>query len=54
MNDTDAARPQEPPKAQPTRPIDVQKLAEKVYQLMLADLRREQARTGAVPRKERG
>jgi hypothetical protein len=53
MSDPEAARPQEPPKAQPARPIDVQKLAEKVYQLMLADLRREQARSGVV-RKERG
>jgi hypothetical protein len=54
MSDTDAARPQEPPKVQPARPIDIQKLAEKVYQLMLADLRRERARSGSVPRKERG
>lgn len=34
-------------------PIDVQALAEKVYQLMLADLRLERARGAAPKRKER-
>jgi hypothetical protein len=37
-------QPQEAPE------IDVQKLAEKVYQLMLADIRLEQARGRTLPR----
>ncbi|MFN8505124.1 hypothetical protein [Kouleothrix sp.] len=49
-----APKSTEPPREPPApRAIDVRQLAERVYQLMLADLRLELARGAAPRRKER-
>jgi hypothetical protein len=44
-------QPATQPGAQSAAPIDLRKLAEKVYRLMLEDLRREQARGARLPRQ---
>lgn len=56
MSDASANNPPATPGAQPATPappVDVRKLAEKVYQLMLADLRLERARGAPAPRRRK-
>lgn len=48
-----AEQPPAPPAQPPASPIDLHQLAERVYRLMLADLRLEQARGVGPRRKER-
>lgn len=51
----DAPAANQPADAQPAkgRAVDIKKLADKVYRLMLADLRLDQARGAPLPRSKR-
>jgi hypothetical protein len=50
---TQSGTPQQPSGQQPQQAIDVKQLAERVYRLMLADLRLQQARDGRTNHKRR-